>query len=71
MRAPKNSMSRPPSNLPEARSRLRHSVMARIGALPVPVQIMTMFERGWFGIRNEWPNGPITNTLSPTSRSHR
>ena len=37
-----NSMSLPPSNLPELRRRRRHSVMARMGALPVPVQIMTM-----------------------------
>ena len=46
VRAPKNSISLPPSNLPYARRRRRHSVIARIGALPVPVQIITMFERG-------------------------
>ena len=71
VRAPKNSISLPPSNLPEARSRRRHSVIARIGALPVPVQIITMLERGWFGIRKLAPNGPITCTVSPTLRSHR
>ena len=69
VRAPKKSMSLPPSNLPLFLSRRRHSVMARIGALPVPVQIMTMCDLGWFGIRNDWPNGPITCTLSPTFRS--
>jgi hypothetical protein len=35
-----------PWNLPLARRRRRHSVIARIGALPVPVQIITMCERG-------------------------
>ena len=69
VRAPKNSISLPPSNLPDARRRRRHSVIARIGALPVPVQIITMFERGWFGIRNDVPNGPMTCTWSPTLRS--
>ncbi len=44
--------------------------MARIGALPVPVQIMTMWLRGWLGIRKLAPNGPMTSTLSPTFRSH-
>ncbi|MNV33171.1 hypothetical protein D3C71_1245320 [compost metagenome] len=44
--------------------------MARMGALPVPVQIITMCERGWLGIRKELPNGPTTWTLSPTFRSH-
>ena len=44
--------------------------MARIGALPVPVQIITMCDLGWFGIRNEEPNGPTTCTVSPTLRSH-
>ena len=29
-----------------------YSVIARIGAEPVPVQIMRRFEPGWFGIRN-------------------
>ncbi|MNT72143.1 hypothetical protein D3C72_2107140 [compost metagenome] len=70
VRAPKNSISLPPSNLPALRKRRRHSVMARIGALPVPVQIITMFERGWLGIRKLAPKGPITSTLSPTFRSH-
>ena len=51
VRAPKKSISLPPSNLPDARRRLRHSVIARIGAEPVPVQIITMWLRGWFGIR--------------------
>ena len=69
-RAPKNSISLPLSNLPDARSRRRHSVMARMGALPVPVQIITIFDRGWFGIRKLAPNGPITCTVSPTWRSH-
>ena len=69
VRAPKNSISLPPSNLP--RSRRRYSVIARIGALPVPVQIITMFERGWLGIRNEVPKGPITLTVSPFFSSHR
>ncbi len=40
VRAPKNSISLPPSNLPDLRKRRRHSVIARIGALPVPVQII-------------------------------
>jgi hypothetical protein len=44
--------------------------MARMGALPVPVQIITMWLRGWLGIRKLAPNGPITCTLSPTFRSH-
>ena len=70
VRAPKNNISLPPSNLPDARRRRRHSVMARMGALPVPVQIITMLERGWLGIRKLAPNGPITCTLSPTCRSH-
>ena len=70
VRAPKKSISFPPSNLPEARSRRRHSVMARIGADPVPVQIITMLLRGWLGIRKLVPNGPMTWTLSPTFRSH-
>ena len=51
VRAPKKSISLPPSNLPLLRSRRRHSVIARIGALPVPVQIITMCDFGWFGIR--------------------
>ena len=51
VRAPKNSISLPPSNLPVLRRRRRHSVIARIGALPVPVQIITMCDFGWFGIR--------------------
>ena len=71
VRAPKKSMSLPPSNLPLFRRRRRHSVIARIGALPVPVQIITMCDFGWFGIRKLWPNGPITCTVSPTLRSHR
>jgi len=70
VRAPKNSSSLPPSNLPLLRSRRRHSVMARMGALPVPVQIITMCDLGWFGIRNEEPKGPTTCTVSPTFRSH-
>ena len=69
VRAPKNSISLPPSNLPLLRRRRRHSVMARMGALPVPVQIITMCERGWLGMRKELPNGPTTCTLSPTFRS--
>ena len=44
--------------------------MARMGAEPVPVQIITMFDLGWFGIRKVAPNGPMTCTLSPTFRSH-
>ena len=48
-RAPKNSISSPPS-LSAARRR-RRSVMARIGAEPVPVQIIMIEEPGWFGIR--------------------
>jgi hypothetical protein len=55
--------------LPLWRSRRRHSVIARIGAEPVPVQIITMFDFGWFGIRKVEPNGPITCTVSPTFRS--
>ena len=70
VRAPKNSISRPLSNLPLARRRRRHSVIARIGAEPVPVQIMTMCDFGWLGIRKLAPKGPITCTLSPTCRSH-
>jgi hypothetical protein len=70
LRAPKNSSSLPPSNLPLLRRRRRHSVIARIGALPVPVQIMTMLERGWFGIRKLLPKGPMTSTSSPSARSH-
>jgi hypothetical protein len=54
-----------------ARSRRRHSVIARIGALPVPVQIITMWLFGWLGIRKLAPKGPITCTVSPTCRSHR
>ena len=31
-----------------------------MGALPVPVQIITMFDRGWLGIRKELPYfGPL------------
>lgn len=70
VRAPKNSISLPPSNLPDWRSRRRHSVIARIGALPVPVQIITTWLFGWFGIRKLAPKGPITCTGSPTFRSH-
>ncbi|EWS58052.1 hypothetical protein Y695_04736 [Hydrogenophaga sp. T4] len=70
VRAPKNSISLPPSNLPDCRRRRRHSVMARMGAEPVPVQIITMFDLGWFGIRKLVPKGPITSTVSPTCRSH-
>ena len=44
--------------------------MARMGALPVPVQIITMLERGWLGIKKLAPKGPITCTLSPTNKSH-
>ena len=44
--------------------------IARIGALPVPVQIMMMLERGWLGIKKLLPKGPITWHLSPTCRSH-
>ncbi|MNV97721.1 hypothetical protein D3C71_1928810 [compost metagenome] len=44
VRAPKNSMSLPISPVP-MRRRLR-SVMARIGAEPVPVQIMMRLARG-------------------------
>ena len=33
------------------RRRRRHSVMARIGALPVPVQIITISLLGWLGMR--------------------
>ncbi len=44
--------------------------MARMGALPVPVQIMTMWLLGWLGIKKVEPKGPITSTLSPTFRSH-
>ena len=36
--APMRAMTLPDSNLPVLRSRRRHSVIARIGALPVPVQ---------------------------------
>ncbi len=71
MRAPKNSISLPLSNLPEARSRRRHSVIARIGALPVPVQIITMWLFGWLGIKKLVPKGPMTCTVSPRFRSHR
>ena len=46
-------------------------VMARIGAEPVPVHTIKRCDPGWFGIRNELPNGPITCTVSPTLRSHR
>ena len=31
--------------------RRRRSVIARIGAEPVPVQIMSRLEPGWFGMR--------------------
>ena len=44
---------------------------ARMGALPVPVQIMTMCERGWLGMRKLLPKGPITCTLSPGFKSQR
>ncbi|MNT74756.1 hypothetical protein D3C72_2136010 [compost metagenome] len=44
VRAPKNSMSLPMSLVPI--SRLLRSVMARMGAEPVPVQIMIRFARG-------------------------
>jgi hypothetical protein len=70
VRAPKNSISLPPSNLPLARRRRRHSVMARMGAEPVPVQIMTMLDFGWLGIRKLVPNGTDHLHLSPTCRSH-
>ena len=60
VRAPKNSISLPPSNLPDLRRRRRHSVIARIGALPVPVQIITIALLGWFGMRKLEPNGPMT-----------
>ncbi|MNL87550.1 hypothetical protein D3C87_2167570 [compost metagenome] len=69
MRAPKNSMSLPISPVP-IRRRLR-SVMARMGAEPVPVQIMMRLARGWFGMRKVWPKGPITWTVSFLARSHR
>jgi hypothetical protein len=55
------------ARLPQRR---RHSVIARIGALPVPVQIITMWLFGWLGIRKLVPKGPMTCTLSPTCRSH-
>jgi len=71
LRAPKNSISLPLSNFPLLRSRRRHSVIARIGADPVPVQIITMWLFGWLGIRKLLPKGPMTWTLSPTCRSHR
>jgi len=57
--------------LPVLRNRRRHSVMARMGAEPVPVQIITMLERGWLGIKKLLPNGPITCTAWPTCKSHR
>jgi hypothetical protein len=81
VRAPKNSISLPPSNLPPdappwngpaaaRRSRRRHSVIARIGALPVPVQIITMWLAGGWASGSWCRTGPITCTLSPTFRSH-
>ena len=36
----------------------------------VPVQIITMCDRGWLGMRKLLPKGPTTCTLSPTFRSH-
>ena len=45
--------------------------MARIGAEPVPVQIIMSELPGWFGMRKAAPKGPITCTLSPFFRSHR
>ncbi len=52
-RAPKNSISLPPSL--SAIRRRRRSVIARIGAEPVPVQTMSRLDPGWFGIRNVVP----------------
>ena len=68
-RAPKNSIRLPPSL--SAMRRRRRSVIARIGAEPVPVQIMSRLEPGWLGMRKLAPNGPTTLTVSPFARSHR
>ncbi|MNR43977.1 hypothetical protein D3C85_1626580 [compost metagenome] len=47
------------------------SVIARIGAEPVPVQIIITLASRWFGIRKVLPKGPTTCTVSPLARSHR
>ena len=52
------------------RRRLR-SVIARIGAEPVPVQTISRLDPGWLGIRKDVPYGPTTLTCAPFSRSHR
>ena len=41
-------------------------LVARIGAEPVPVQIITIELFGWLGMRKLLPKGPMTCTLSPT-----
>ncbi len=69
VRAPKNSISSPPSL--SAMRRRRRSVIARIGAEPVPVQTISRLDPGWFGIRKVVPYGPTTCTSSPFARSHR
>ena len=70
VRAPKNNISLPVAPF-QTTPALRYSVIARIGAEPVPVQIISRCEFGWFGIRKVPPNGPITLTTSPFFRSHR
>ena len=68
-RAPKNSNPVPPSR--SSMRRRRRSVIARIGAEPVPEQIISRLEPGWFGMRKLVPNGPTTCTVSPFARSQR
>jgi len=43
------------TGLPASLKRRRCSVIARIGAEPVPVQIIRMFEPAWLGIRKRSP----------------
>ncbi len=66
MRAPKN-ITMPPDFAPTARC--RRMVKARIGAEPVPVQIIKSRACGSSGIRKVAPNGPVNCTLSPFFRS--
>ena len=42
-----------------------------MGAMPVPVQIISRLVIGASGIRKVSPTGPVTLTWLPTGRSHR
>ena len=67
VRAPKNSISLPPSNLPrlaQAPAPFGHRAHRR--ASRCRCRSSRCSTRGWFGIRKLVPNGPMTCTLSPT-----